>query len=93
MDLAAAEDLRRLPRGVDELVGQAGARGEVEGLGPPGQDGLGADVEGAAAQMRSPDLAADAVAALQDGQLRRGVEPPDLLRGGQAADATTDHQV
>jgi hypothetical protein len=88
--LAARPEVRRGVRRVHEVVAETGGPGQLDGLRPPVQHRLGADVDDHAADLTETQLAADLARGLEHDDVGVRALRPHLGRGGQAGDATAD---
>jgi len=83
-------DRRGHGRGMGEAVGQTDCAGQVGALGSPGQDRLGADVDGHPCHLGATKLSSRRIAAVQDHQVQIGVTLPQGPCGCQPTDAAAD---
>ena len=67
----------------DQLVGQAELVAQLGGLGAPGQEGVGGQIDGASGELGRSELAADPVARLEHVTTGAGVAVPARRAGDQ----------
>jgi hypothetical protein len=74
--------------GMHDRVAEPDLGAEVGRFRAPGQQGLGADVEGDSVDVGEPELAAEAIGALE--QQHVGSRPAELIRGREPRDSPAD---